>query len=120
MEAIEYDSPVEATMDVIGGKWKPLILYYLMQKTMRFNELRRAMPGSVTQRMLTKHLRELESAGVVHREVYAEVPPKVEYSLTQLGHSLEPVLEALLRWGLHYAQVNEAVTLRFTQTPPAE
>ncbi|MCA9913517.1 MAG: helix-turn-helix transcriptional regulator [Anaerolineae bacterium] len=120
VESIEYDSPVEATMDVIGGKWKPLILYYLMQKTMRFNELRRAMPGGVTQRMLTKHLRELESAGVVHREVYAEVPPKVEYSLTELGYSLRPVLEAMLVWGLHYAQVNEAVTLRFMQKPPTE
>ncbi len=120
MEMREYDSPVEATMDVIGGKWKPLILYHLMQGTLRFNELRRTMPGSVTQRMLTKHLRELEAAGIVHREVYAQVPPKVEYSLTELGRSLQPVLDAMLAWGMHYAAVNPAVTLRYTGKPPGK
>lgn len=120
MEARDYDSAVEATMDVIGGKWKPLIIYYLMGGTLRFNELRRAMPGNVTQRMLTKHLRELESAGIIHREVYPEVPPRVEYSLTELGRSLRPVLEALQAWGEHYAEAHPAVTIRFVGKPPGE
>ena len=94
-------------MDVIGGKWKPLILFYLLQETRRFGvELRRLMPD-VTQRMLTKHLRELEAAGVVHREVYREVPPKVEYSLTELGRTLEPVLTMMLDWGQRYMCLSE-------------
>lgn len=93
--------PVTAAVDVIGGKWKPLILYYLLQRTHRFGELRRAIPG-VTQQMLTAQLRELEAAGVVHREIYREVPPKVEYSLTPLGESLRSVLEPMLAWGTLY------------------
>lgn len=94
--------PVEATLDVIGGKWKGVILYHLMNKVMRFSELRRLLP-SVTQRVLTKQLRELEKAGLVHREVYPEVPPKVEYSLTVLGKSLSPIVRAMHSWGCKYA-----------------
>ncbi len=93
--------PVEAMLDIIGGKWKPLILYHLLGEKKRFGELRRLVPG-VTQRMLTQHLRELEADGVVHREVFKEVPPKVEYSLTKLGRTLEPVLLSMNRWSETY------------------
>ena len=92
-----YGCPIEALMDAVGGKWKPVILYHLMGGTRRFGELRRLVPG-VSQRMLTQHLRELEADGIVHREVYREVPPKVEYSLTGLGRTLEPVLLKMNEW----------------------
>ncbi|MEM6282438.1 MAG: helix-turn-helix domain-containing protein [Chloroflexota bacterium] len=90
--------PIEFTLDVISGKWKPLIIYYLLEETRRFGELQRCIP-QVNRRMLTKHLRELEADGIVHREVYKQVPPKVEYSLTEKGHSLRPILEMMLTWG---------------------
>lgn len=90
--------PVEAALEVIGGKWKGVTLYHLLQGTKRFNQLQREV-GSVTQRMLTKQLRELEAAGLVHREVYPVVPPKVEYSLTEKGLTLKPILLALKSWG---------------------
>ena len=89
-------------MEVIGGKWKGLALYHLMDGTMRFNELKRTM-GNVTQRMLTKQLRELEADGLVKREVYPVVPPKVEYSLTEKGESLRPIIMALRAWGAENA-----------------
>lgn len=90
--------PVTATMGVIGGKWKPIILWSLSGGTRRFGELRRHIPA-VTQKMLTQQLRELEADGVVLRRVYAEVPPKVEYSLTDYGRTLLPILRAMSRWG---------------------
>lgn len=93
--------PVEATLELIGGKWKGLVLYHLLQGTMRFNEMRRKMP-SVTQRMLTRQLRELEAAGLIVRTVYAEVPPRVEYTLTEGGETLRPVILALREWGRNY------------------
>lgn len=93
--------PVEATLELIGGKWKGLVLYHLLQGTMRFSELRRKVPA-VTQRMLTRQLRELETAGLILRTVYAEVPPRVEYSLTSEGESLRPVIMALREWGRNY------------------
>lgn len=89
--------PIEALMDTVGGKWKPVILYHLLGGTRRFGELKRLVPG-VSQRMLTQHLRELEADGIIHREVYKEVPPKVEYSLTELGRTLEPVLLTMHEW----------------------
>ena len=94
--------PVVNTLDIIGGKWKVLILYYLNEETRRSNELQRLL-ASITQRMLTLQLRELENDGIVHREVYPQVPPKVEYSLTEFGRTLMPVIEAMHRWGEQYA-----------------
>lgn len=93
-----YGCSVEAALDVIGNKWKGVILFHLLDGTKRFNELRRLIP-SVTQRMLTLQLRELEKDKVINRKVYPEVPPKVEYSLTKLGSTLEPILLALREWG---------------------
>jgi DNA-binding HxlR family transcriptional regulator len=92
------DCPVDRTLRVIGGRWKALIIYYLRQGPTRFNALRRMMP-SVTQRMLTQHLRELEADGLIDRKVFPVVPPHVEYSLSPLGVSLLPVLDAMADWG---------------------
>ena len=93
--------PVEATVGVIGGKWKPLLLFCLLKGTKRFGDPRRNTP-QVTPQMLTTHLRELERDGVIHRHVYAQIPPKVEYSLTEFGHSLEPILLLMVDWGQRY------------------
>ena len=103
----QYGCPVEATADIIGGKWKAVILYYLFRGPKRFNELRRLLP-EVTQRMLTLQLRELEQDGIVHREIYKEVPPKVEYSLTEFGASLGPIIVQMLDWGEHYMEQIQA------------
>ena len=94
--------PVEITLGVIGGKWKAVILWHLTYKTLRFSQLRRRLPA-ITQKMLTQQLRELERDGLVHREVYPEVPPRVEYSLTPLGWSLKPLLGAMCAWGREFA-----------------
>ncbi len=93
-----YFCPVTATISVIGGKWKSIILWILFQETRRFSELKRMIP-KITQKMLTQQLRELERDGIVHREVYPVVPPKVEYSLTAHGRSLAPILQAMADWG---------------------
>lgn len=90
--------PVEFTLDVIGGKWKGILLYHMIDGKKRFNEFRRICP-SITQRMLTLQLRELEADGIVHREVYNQVPPKVEYSLTEFGRTLEPIVLQMKEWG---------------------
>lgn len=90
--------PVEATLDLIEGKWKGVIVYHLLDGTLRFNELRRRIPKA-TQRMLTRQLRELEESGLIHREVYPQVPPRVEYSLTAEGRSLEALIRAMFDWG---------------------
>jgi DNA-binding HxlR family transcriptional regulator len=90
--------PVESTLTFLDGKWKGVILFHLLGGTLRFNELRRKAP-LVTQRMLTKQLRELEEAGLISRTVHPVVPPHVDYALTPLGRSLEPVIQALHAWG---------------------
>lgn len=90
--------PVEGVLGLIDGKWKGVILYHLLKETLRFNEIRRKLPN-VTQRMLTLQLRELEADGLVIRKVFAQVPPRVDYSLTERGRSLEPVIGALKAWG---------------------
>lgn len=100
-----YHCPVEAALDVIGGKWKPLILWALGDRVLRFGELQKTLPG-VNAKMLTKHLRELEEDGVLVRTVYPEVPPRVEYSITDFGKTLLPIMEALCAWGEHYLGLN--------------
>ncbi|MDD3247884.1 MAG: helix-turn-helix domain-containing protein [Methanosarcina sp.] len=96
-----YHCPVEATLDVIGGKWKPLILWQLRAEKLRFSGLQQSMQG-ISPKMLTKQLRELEADGLVLREAYPEIPPRVEYSLTEFGKTVLPVLDALCEWGNGY------------------
>jgi DNA-binding HxlR family transcriptional regulator len=103
--------PVEATLDLIGGKWKGVVLYHLTDGVLRFNELRRRLSG-ITQRMLTKQLRELEEVGLIVRTVYAEVPPKVEYTLSPRGESMKPVIQALQAWGEDYLVEQASVKRR--------
>src|SRR6267143_123090 len=93
-----YHCPVETTLSVIGGKWKPVILWHLHDGVRRFLELQRLIPG-VTRKMLAQHLRELERQGVVARKAYGQLPPKVEYSLTRYGETLRPLLRAMCDWG---------------------
>lgn len=101
----EYTCTFEIAIDLIGGKWKTLILWYLGNKgTKRFNELKKLIP-QVTQKMLTQQLRELESDKLVKRKVYPEVPPRVEYSLTKLGESLMPIFSMLCKWGDDYYKI---------------
>jgi DNA-binding HxlR family transcriptional regulator len=94
--------PVEATLAVLGGQWKPMVLHFLMDGTMRFGELQRALHG-ISARTLTKNLRELESDGIIRREIHKQVPLKLDYSLTPTGRSLKPVLMAMHRWGEKFA-----------------
>jgi DNA-binding HxlR family transcriptional regulator len=101
-----YRCPVEATLDVIGGKWKVVILFWLRDSTLRFGELKRRIPG-ISERMLTQQLRELEDHGVVHREVYAVVPPRVEYSLTAYGDTLRPITDLMCAWGKKHMRRSE-------------
>lgn len=96
-----FGCSVEAAIEVIEGKWKGVILFHLMGGLKRFGELKRLLPA-ISQKVLTKQLRELEDDGVIKREVYAEVPPRVEYSLTTFGKTLVPILESLEQWGNQY------------------
>ncbi|WP_281884775.1 helix-turn-helix domain-containing protein [Paenibacillus sp. YYML68] len=99
----QFKSAVETTLKVIGGKWKPVILCLLTDGAMRFGELRREMPA-ITHKMLTQQLRELEQDGIIHRDVYPQVPPKVEYTMTEYGRSLKGVLEVMARWGTQHME----------------
>ena len=96
-----YNCPVDATLEMIGGKYKALILWHLLDKTLRFGELHKLIPQA-TSKMLTQQLRELEVDQLVNRTVYAVVPPKVEYSLTPLGKSIRPILLVMYDWGAEY------------------
>lgn len=95
------DCPVELTLQLIGDKWKVLIIRDLLTGTKRFNELMRSVTGT-TQKVLTSHLRSMEAAGLVTRKVYPEVPPKVEYTLSETGFSLKPILDSMVIWGDEY------------------
>ncbi|MDR9856040.1 helix-turn-helix domain-containing protein [Paenibacillus sp. VCA1] len=105
-----------AALDSIVGKWKPMILYHLLQgKPLRFNELRRLLPD-ITQRMLTLHLRELEEEEIVKRVIYPQIPPKVEYSITEYGKSLSPILESLHQWGAAHVKRKQLKKAQNEQT----
>lgn len=97
--------PVETTLSLISDRWKVLILRDLLTGTKRFGELKKSL-GTVSQKVLTANLRSMEESGLVSRKVYAEIPPRVEYSLTETGYSLKPVLDALAKWGQQYKQRN--------------
>ena len=106
-DSCSFGCSIEAAIGAIGGKRKGLILYHLSE-TKRFNELQKAIPA-ITQRMLTKQLRELESDGIISRKIYPQVPPKVEYSLTEFGQTLQPVLASLEAWGNKYLSKFETI-----------
>lgn len=95
------DCPVEITLQLIGDKWKVLIIRDLLTGTKRFSELMKSVTG-ITQKVLTSNLRAMEEAGLLTRKVYPQVPPKVEYTLTELGYSLSPILDTMMAWGLNY------------------
>jgi len=99
--------PVTATISVIGGKWKPIILYAIKEETKRFSQIKRLIPA-ISQKMLTQQLRELEEDGVIHRQVYPVVPPKVEYTLTKYGRTLMPIMDAMAAWGQRHNISNGA------------
>lgn len=101
--------PVEITMGLIGEKWKVLIIRDLLTGTKRFGELKKSLTG-ITQKVLTEHLRQMEASGLVKRKIYAEVPPRVEYSLTETGLSLKPILDVMVEWGNEYKEKAGKIT----------
>jgi DNA-binding HxlR family transcriptional regulator len=105
MSREQVGCPVEITLSLLGNKWKVLILRELFTGTKRFGELSRGVPG-ISQKMLTQQLRQMEKDNLVQRKVYAEVPPRVEYSLTEIGRSLSPILDAMHKWGTKYRMLN--------------
>ena len=98
--------PIDAALKFIGGKYKPIILYHLFRETLRFNQLQKLIPQA-TQKVLTQHLRELERDGIIHREVYAVVPPKTEYSITEFGKNLRPIIDAMSEFGKNFIRDRE-------------
>lgn len=96
--ALQTPCPVLTALSVVGGKWKPLILFLIRNESKRFSEIKRTIPD-ISQKMLTQHLRELEEDGIVNRQIFPVVPPHVEYSLTEFGKTLQPMLDALAEWG---------------------
>lgn len=98
--------PVEITLSLIGDRWKVLIIRDLLDGTKRFGELKKSL-GTITQKVLTSNLRAMEESGVLTRKVYAEVPPRVEYTLTQTGYSLKPILDAMVQWGDNYKKTRK-------------
>lgn len=110
----KQNCPVEATLELIGGKYKALILWHLSEGKLRFSDLRRVI--TATPKMLTQQLRELEAQNLIHREVYPEIPPKVEYSLTDTGRSLVPILVAMREWGVRYLRGKDKELCCFTMT----
>ena len=112
----KYYCSMELTLQIIGGKWKPIIINHLgEQGTLRFSELKRTMPN-ITQKMLTQQLRELETDGIVYRKVYPQVPPKVEYSLSEEGNSVLPILEQMCQWGKKYEESHQVSYPKVPQT----
>lgn len=105
-----YNCPIEATIDLIGGKYKAVILWHLVDKTMRYSTLRKLV-SQATPKMLTQQLREMEDDGLIKRVVYPVIPPKVEYSLTDFGYSIIPILDVMCDWGNNYLSVKKATNL---------
>lgn len=103
MKETAQSCPVEWTLEVLGGKWKCVILWHLLKRVRRFGELHKLIPGA-TQKVLTAQLRQLEREGLIERKVYAQIPPKVEYSITPYGLSLSPVLESMCKWGVTHRE----------------
>ncbi len=103
--------PVETTLMLISDRWKVLIIRDLLDGTKRFGELKKSI-GSISQKVLTSNLRAMEESGLLTRKVYPEVPPKVEYTLTETGYSLEPILDAMKEWGIHYKKIVDEQEIR--------
>lgn len=116
---VNYDHPIEVTLDVVCGKWKGIILCKLLEETLRFGELKKAIP-KISQKVLTEQLRELEEDNLVKRVVYNEVPPKVEYSLTSYGKVLRPLLNDLAEWGTKHVEMVEDIKNKENLAPDME
>lgn len=104
LNGVEYNCSMELMLDILGGKWKSIIIWHLGEKTMRFNELKRTIPN-ISQKMLTQQLRFLEESKLINRHAYTQIPPKVEYSLTDYGKSLLPILTNLCEWAINYSNL---------------
>ena len=113
-----YSCPVDVALDVLGGKWTIHVLWFLSQGVQRFGQLRKSIPG-ITQKVLTRELRALEGHGVVRRRAYPQMPPRVEYSITPYGRTLDPLLDAMCDWGLAHARRRSLVVLDTKAAPAA-